>query len=87
MLLYLSGIEISCSMAEKVASDQGAPEHQGRRSLFSLFSKRKEDKVGRNDDEMMQHPPATHNKTQNPSQKMQGLVDKIKQKLPGRRNN
>jgi hypothetical protein len=69
-------------MSEKVESVQGEPERKDH-SLFGLFGKKKEEKVGRSDDQMMP-APATHTKTQNPTQKM-GLVDKIKQKLPGRR--
>jgi len=65
-------------MAEQVASVQGEPKHRDR-SLFSLFGKKKEEKVGRNNDPMMDSPDI-----QNPTKKL-GLVDKIKQKLPGRR--
>jgi len=76
--IYLSAFQISCAMAEQVASVQGEPKHRDR-SLFSLFGKKKEDKVGRNNDPMMDSPDI-----QNPTKKL-GLVDKIKQKLPGRR--
>lgn len=69
-------------MAEQVASVQGEPKHRDR-SLFSLFGKKKEEKVGRNNDHMM-HPADAHTEIQNPTKKL-GLVDKIKQKLPGRR--
>jgi hypothetical protein len=69
-------------MAEQVASVQGEPKHRDR-SLFSLFVKKKEEKVGRNNDPMMDSPD-TRTEIQNPSKKL-GLVDKIKQKLPGRR--
>jgi hypothetical protein len=65
-------------MAEQVASVQGEPKHRDR-SLFSFFGKKKEEKVGRNNDPMMDSPDI-----QNPTKKL-GLVDKIKQKLPGRR--
>lgn len=68
-------------MAEQVASVQGEPKHRDR-SLFGLFGK-KEEKVGRKNDQMMQ-PSDTHAEIQNPTKKL-GLVDKIKQKLPGRR--
>lgn len=69
-------------MAEQVASIQGEPETRNR-SLFGLFGKKKQEKVGRNDDQM-KHPSDMHTEIQNPTKKL-GLVDKIKQKFPSRR--